>query len=278
MFTKDAIDQISQAAQIRAANEAVAEAFDRHDTQVALPQGFALHDLERFARTRRHQRGSMRTISLQAFQHYISLHAEEGTAVFVDAKAMTATAVLNLGNPQEPGHADHVAQYVAQPTAAFTALQAVAGGRALTQQALAEWMEDWADIITCGRGDTDAIPTKQAIAAVRKITIEEQRKLETERSDLGASQSTFERIQASSADNPLPSWLDGNTVAYADLAPRTFRLRLAVLTDGKAPQLTLRVQKAEQHTQDLAQELTSLVSTTLDDMVPAMVGTFTAGN
>lgn len=275
MFTKDAITELCQAEAISAAAAAIEAAADRDDAQVALPSDFKLTSLEQFLPFRRRARGAMVTSSLDAFAAYVGAQTSDGLgAVFVEEEAMQAVAVLNLGVPDAPGHADNTATYKTQPTAAWTALQAIANGAPKSQQAAAEWMEDWSSMLECGR-DGEDIPVKQAIAAVRKITIEEQRKVESEQADLSASRSTFDQIKASGGGNPLPSWVEIIMHPYKGMALRTFRLRVAVLTDDKAPRLTLRIVKAEEHAEQMASELVGMVKEALSSTgIPALIGTY----
>ena len=75
----------------------------------------------------------MTTSSVAPFAEYVDQHKEPGAAVFVDQDAMTAVAVLNLGTPDQPGHADNIAKMVAKRMAAFAALLQHASGGGLAQ-------------------------------------------------------------------------------------------------------------------------------------------------
>jgi uncharacterized protein YfdQ (DUF2303 family) len=177
MFDKDAIQQLAQAESIRAAHNAIGDVIGLSGATVALPSDFTVHDLEKTLQMRRRARGVMTTSSVAPFAEYVGVHKEPGAAVFVDQDAMTAVAVLNLGTPDHPGHADNIAKMVAKRMAAYTALLQHANGGGLAQAKAAEFMEDWPGYFKFFKDSTEITPG-QAIAAVRKLTIEAMRKLE----------------------------------------------------------------------------------------------------
>jgi uncharacterized protein YfdQ (DUF2303 family) len=270
MFDKTAIEELSKAQAIRAANDAALGAED----VLALPDNFSLHDLEPFQYGRRRHRGAMVTSVLDDFARYVEDYAQEGAAAFVDQDKMRATAVLNLGPASGPGHADHLAQLQLQQTAAYAALLATAHGGALTQQVVAEFLEDWAPHFVCKKDGAD-VPTASAVGALRNITVEGLRKVQATETSLSASRSALESVTASSS-LPLPTELHFTCEPYVGLQARTFVLRLGVLTTDK-PAVTLRVQKKEQHAQEMAAELASLVRHKLDQTLLVVVGSYTAG-
>lgn len=278
MFTPEAISLLSQSQSINAASEAVGDAFGSGAAVAFLPKEYMEHDLERFQATRRRARGAMSTQSLQDFAAYVTAHAEAGASVFVDQASMRATAVLNLGTPKEPGHADNTAVFAPKKTAAYIALLAVIrtdNGRSLTQTQLAEWMEDWAERIDCER-DGDAIATPKAIAAVRAITVEAARKVESVEQSLSAERTAFESIKADSKNQPLPSLIHFTCEPYLGFEGRTFALRVAVHPAEKSVTLSLRMAQAEKHDEEIAAELSAMVSTALTGTAPVMLGTYSA--
>ena len=256
---------------ITAASAAVNDASVNLISAAALPDDFKLHDLESYLNYRRRPRGTMSTRFIGPFAEYAIAHAGEGATVFVDAGDMTATAVLDLGTVDLPGHADNKAKLTPNKTADYAALlQITAGPR--SQQDVAEFLEDWADQAKCLNGDTE-IKVPLAIAAVRKITIESAQRVESEEQSLSATRSAFESIKASSQD-PLPTTIHFTCPPYADLNERTFVLRLSILTGDKAPKLVLRVQKLETHTEEMANELVMLISDAIAPEMPVLVGTY----
>lgn len=273
MFDKSAIEALSQAAAINQAVSAVASGMNATRGLAALPADFTVHDLERHLPTRRRARGSMDTSSIADFAAYVGQHQEPGAAVFVSHKAMVANAVLNLGTPEAPGHADNRAQFAPRATAAYNALHRVAGGEALSQTTVAEFLEDWAHLIECFHESEKLAPNK-AVAAVRNITIEGLKKVEASEQQLSASKSAFEQVTASSKDT-LPTFVYFKCVPYHDFEERTFVMRLGIRTSDK-PAITLRIVNREQHDEDMAAELRKKVDTAINSGVPVLVGDYSA--
>lgn len=269
MMDKEAIEAMQLSAAVAQANEAIGM-----DTLAALPKDFQLVDLEKYMVLRRRASGVMNTSSLADFAAYTQAHAEPGATVFVNPEGMQARAVLNLGSPDEPGHADKIAVLQPKQTAAYTAMLRNAGrDSVLSQQAAAEFLEDWLDRVQCFN-DEGLIATPKAIAAIRKMTIESMRKLESAEKQHAASRSAFESVQATSSD-PLPTLIYFETVAFWGLRSRTFALRVGIRTGGEKPALTLRIQNMEQHEEDMADELATLLRNSIKDL-PVLIGTYTS--
>lgn len=275
MITKDAIELLQEPRAIHQAYCSVTTAMNSSadDTRgvMALPKDFQVHDLENYLVTRRRQRGAVQTPVATSFAAYVSDHSEQGATVFIDANNMSATAVLNLGTPDKPGHSDNTATFSPPQMAAYHAMRGVADGTTKTQQRIAEWMEDWQDIITCLDADGEQIPTGKAVAAVRRITIESLRKQESEVAQLRATTSTFENVQAKSTE-PIPARLQLKCVPLHGLPQRTFALRLGIVTGEKQPGLVLRIVRLEDHLEGMAWDLEQLVKRELLAAAPESAG------
>ena len=111
-------------------------------------------------------------------------------------------------------------------------------------------------------------------AAIRKLTIETMRKLESEEQSLSASRSAFESVQATSKE-PIPTTILFMCQPYKDLNERTFALRLAIQTSGDKPSVSLRIVKAEQHNEEMANELAALIGANFSgEGVPVLIGAY----
>lgn len=280
MFDKEAIKALQEAQAIAAAQSAIDRAIATDAAEAlgggvtALPSDYKIHDLEDKLPYRRRARGTMKTSSVPDFAAYVAAQAEPGASVvFVDQRRMAAVAVLNLGSPDFPGHADNLAEFGAQETAAYAALRSIATGVAQKQQAVAEFLEDWPGAVKCYHEAADISPPR-AIAAVRTLTLESMRRLEATEGQLSAARSTFESVKASSGPDPLPTHVYFSCAPYTGLAERVFVLRLGVRADEKAPGITLRIVNIEQHAEDMAAELAALVRGAVT--VSVMVGTYRA--
>lgn len=278
MFDKETLTALQESGSIKAANIAVLDSDGVCLDISVLPSDYKLHDLEQYLTNRRRARGTMTTDSLPSFAAYAQDHAALGTTVFVDQSTMSAVAVLNLGTPQEPGHADNKAVIRCEKTAAYKALTTIANGIGRSQKDVAEFMEDWSECIQC-YNDAGEVKTSQAVAAVRKITIDSMRKLESEEQSLSASKSAFESVQASSKE-PLPTIIHFSCVPYAEFEPRIFRLRLGVLTGEAVPKVNLRIAAAEQAAEEMAEELAGHIrdSFSEDDGLSVLLGNYIRAN
>jgi uncharacterized protein YfdQ (DUF2303 family) len=126
--------------------------------------------------------------------------------------------------------------------------------------------------------DDGAITAPKAIAALRKLSIESMRKLESSEQSLSASKSAFESIQATSTD-PIPTMIYFTCKPYADLDERQFVLRLGVMTGGDKPTITLRIIKEEEHAEQMAAELAELIGSSFYELggkstIPVLLGSY----
>jgi len=266
-FTVEAIREMQESHVVEQANCEVRLMSGCKSAVVALPDSYSTHDLEKFLPLRRRARGRMSTTSVRDFAAYTSAHREPGASVFIDAAKMRAVGVLNLGLPLAPGHADNLAVLELEQTAAYKAMRFACNSHK-SQATLAEFLEDWLDAVEAF-ANSEQITAPKAIAAIRKITIESLRKIESEEQQLSATRSAFESVAATSTEK-LPTHLYFRCVPYAGLAERNFVLRLAIHTGDKAPQLSLRIVNEELHAEQMAQELCQLLRTTLE--LPAYAG------
>lgn len=268
MLPTEAIQHINQAAAIDAANGTITASADTVHAFVALPSDYRTHDLEHLLPQRRRARGVMQTHSIAAAADYIEAHAEQGTTVFVDAEHMAAVAVLNLGAPDAPGHADNTVKLTLKRTAAFDALLKV-NGRTLAQKDAAEWLEDFAAFASCRNDGDEEIATKHAVQALRQLKIDASRTVESKVGTLSSSSSALDQVAVSST-NPIPTLVHWHCVPYLGLPPRRFVARLGILT-GDKPGVVLRIINAEQHQEEMAEQLAQAVRDAIPDDAAAVV-------
>ena len=224
-------------------------------------------------------RGAYETNGLLAFaEHVLAQAAASGASqaqTFIDPNAVSAKTYFNLGDHEHPGHGDHTATLNLMPTAAYAALLAIAG-RPLSQAWLHDFVEDWRDIIVPVYGATaDSSRISSALAAIRNITIETARKVNLAEGDFSQSRSAMESIDARS-DHELPSRFVLTTVPYEGLPSRAFHLRLSVMTGGAGEKLSLvlRIQQAEQVSEDIANDFRQQLIDRIGDASVLFIGTF----
>lgn len=268
-----AIKELSRANAITEAEKSVDVALNDRGV-CALPSDFAVNDLEKYMPTRRRLRGNMTTPVVTDFCSYATKNAEDGATIFIDPDKMSAVAVLNFGTPDVPGHTDNTVTLELKRTAAYDAMRKIATGNALAQVSIAEFLEDWADCISCFN-ESGEMQIGKAVASVRKITINELKKTEIEVKQLSASKSAFESVQADSASDPLPTTIRFKCKPYSSLPERDFDMRLGVLTSNDKPAINLRIIKVEEHEEQMAEELSQCIVAELGiNVMPVILGKY----
>lgn len=271
MIDKDSIDTILASHGTAPLRAAIAEAM-ANDGLVGVPSFMRVTDLEGYMPNRRRLSGRFYTDSALHFAEYVDKHKEEGAAVFINTDNMKATGVLNLGTPEAPGHGDNLALLSKRISPEYSALLQIASGTAKSQRDVAEFIEDWQLNITCA-DDTDEIPNKQAIAAVRSITIEALKRQEATEEKLSASKSAFESVQATSKEK-IPTLIEFKCNPYNDLPEQVFRVRVGILTTDK-PQLVLRIAMLDKHKQQMGEDFKSEIETVMgENSVPVYLGEY----
>lgn len=271
MFDRDTIEAIKEGQSIDNASNVIAEAIDNNTPILALPDDFRVHDIEDKLPHRIRARGDFTSPYMNDFVAYAADHKEAGASVFVDADNIRATAVLNLGTPEAPGHADQRAVLAPQRTAAYAALRIVTD-RSQHQREMAEFLEDWLTHWTAKHGEED-LTQGQAILALRNLTVEAAIKADHKEEALSASRSTFESVKASS-EHKLPTTIAFTCKPYPDLAERTFTLRLSVLTNDNKPRFQLRIGALEEHTEQMATEFSVLIREAAEGQIPVLIGSY----
>lgn len=243
---------------------------------ISLPKDVVIHDLEKYHANRRRLRGTFTTASSVAFGDYVERMGgmeADGVLCFVDADAMTATAIFNIGGPDVPGHADHRAVLKLEQTAAYKALLQITAG-ATSQQAFAEWCEDWIQLLEFEDAFGDM--TKQAaVRALRELTIDARRTAEHKVESMAASRSTLESVEARSRDR-MPTFFRMACAPYHGLQTREIRARIGVRTSAEAPTFMVAIIGAEALREEIAAEFAASVGATTQ-YVDVLVGSFLMG-
>lgn len=240
-----------------------------------VPEGYKLQSLEKLETHRNRFRGALITSSLADFVTYVKDRADSATHGFVDKDNMTCRVIFNLGDAELAGHGDDFATLRLEPTAAYAALQRIAG-KNLSQKDLAEWMEDWRDFLKAVSPTDEEMGMVQAIAAVRNITIKATSERNNVEGNFNAQRSAMDKIEADSQDT-LPASLIFSCAPFDGLPLRNFVLRLSVLTGADKPVLKPRWVAEEQVREEIAQEFKDLLAADVADSTSLTIGTFELG-
>ncbi|NBN69516.1 DUF2303 family protein [Proteus sp. G2618] len=243
---------------------------------IVLPNDFKVSSLENLQEGRFRFRGEMKTTSISDFVKYSIKNAiDEGVSCFIDANEMSAKTIFNIGTIGEPGHADNTALVKLKQTAPFAALLKIDGVKH-RQKELAEWLEDWRDYLMAFDANGNVLDIKQAISAVRRITIESTRSAEHEDHDFSAKRSVLENVEARSKD-VMPTAFQFTCTPYDELKERNIKLRYSVLTGGDVPTLVLRIVQLENLEEQIAQEFRNLLCDEFDESeIETFIGKFSA--
>jgi uncharacterized protein YfdQ (DUF2303 family) len=241
-------------------------------TPILIGQDGKIINLEQFQQRRSRFRGKFQTTSITEFAAYVK--ANPGGQGFISAgNGLDARVFFNLGAPDNPGHADWIADLIPQRTAAYTAALD-ANGKRYGQRELAEWIEDWALHVSIFNPDGNEVSLSAAVAAIRNINISARSEAGHADADFGARRTAMEEIEARSNAGALPARLVMRTEPYPGFEQRDITLRLSVIT-GDKPQLSLRIVGLEALAEDIAREFRSLLLEQIGDAAVMTIGTFT---
>lgn len=243
---------------------------------VAKPDGLEIVSLERYQVGRYRFRGALKTTSISDFVKYSVGYADTpGVRCFIDAEDMSAKTIFNLGTIAAPGHADNSAVIGLKKTSPFSAVLSVNGHRQ-GQKELAEWLEDWREFLLAFDAEGNVLDIKQAIGAVRRITIESSRSSDHEDSDFSAKRSVMENVEAKSKDI-MPAAFEFKCTPYEELQERAIKLRYSILTSHDTPALILRIVQLENLEEQMAQEFRDLLASKFEgSQIETFIGNFSA--
>ncbi|WP_313135622.1 DUF2303 family protein [Stutzerimonas nitrititolerans] len=245
-------------------------------TLAVQPEGVKLVNLEKYQAIRDRFRGALSTHALADFARYVEQHPADDIKPhgFIDQDRMACTVIFNLGTEAYAGHGDDTATLTLKPTAAYKAMCGVAGQK-LVQQALAEFLEDWAPNITAYAGD-EKLNIVQAITGIRKMTIKATSQRDSNVGDFNHTRSAMDEIEARSQET-LPTRFEFAAVPFEGLQPATINLRLSVITGSDAPILKLRWVAEEAQREEFAREFKGVLEQQVGGFVPLTIGTFQLG-
>lgn len=266
-LSKEAIQLITDTAL-----EATGKPLDTMVPTVVLPESARVIDLEKYQAMRSRFRGIFSTHSLADFSAYVTDRAAAAARGFINQDEMSCALIFNLGDVNEPGHADDRAVLKLKASAGYKAVQAIAGER-LAQKDLSDWIEDWHQYLTPVDDAGTPIPIAKAIAAVRTITIKATSESETTVGDTSASRSAMDQIEARSKET-LPAALQFHIVPFEGLTEQQITLRISVITSGSMPVLKLRWVGEEVQREEIAQEFKTVLQQKIGSKAALSLGAF----
>jgi len=248
---------------------------------VALPEGLSLENIERFMPVKNRYTGYFKTHLLDEFARYCKLGKDAGASpVFVDANRMSARRIFDLGNEENPGHCENMAELELKRTPAFRFLCEAISDKSPTQPvygqlSLVNMIHDWREHITVKATDGKTIPVPTAMNLIRGINIEASLDQSHSVDNFGESSSSMEQIEAKArGDKALPAGLEFKCVPYYGLQERKFEIQISIhLEKDKKPQLKLRVMGRDVIAEHIEQEFSDKIAKVFTDK-SVVIGSF----
>lgn len=222
-----------------------------HIPTMIAPEGFEIHNLEKYMKNRSSYRVNFKTSSIEAFIRYCENFDDVGVFCFVGPR-MNALTMFDLGTLEEPGHQKHNGSLNLDQTTAYQTLLRL-NELKLDQKTAAEFIEDWSDQLIIYSESGGTMTSKEAARAFRIMSIEMLRELNTSVSSYSASQTSIEKIEANKADL-LPGELIFECEPYLHFAPRKFKIRVSINTGDKEPKLVFRIVHLESIKEEITEE------------------------
>lgn len=270
MMDKTAIEQIQLSQAVTATQDTLDGQNLAHPVS-AIHKDFRIESLEQFLPGKVRFTGTLHTKSIEDFAAYSLANKEPGSQCFIDKDRASATAIFNLGDAKESGHADFRAVLELEKTAEYKALLSIHDSR-LLQKTLAEFMEDWAHFITPLDKEGEPINITKAISAVRRLTIEANAKAEHEVQDFRSTRSALENIEAKT-DHGLPSELLFECEPFNGLPTYNFYARLSIIT-GEEPKFSFRIKHLEKAEEEIMENFKNLLLEKINGEIPTYLGVF----
>jgi len=252
---KSAIVQIQESANIPQLIEFL-EANINHPATI-LPDSMNLQSLEQYNNNAFRYRANYQTDNIVDFCKYNRAFEQDGSHCFINSEQMSAQTIFDLGTEDAPLHKENKASIKLKKTALFAAITRI-DSRQLSQKSAAEFIEDWALDLMAENSMCEKMQPSAAAKALRDLTIEAARELNSKVSDFGESMSSMERIEAKN-QNTLPALITFKCAPYSHMQEREFQMRLSILTGHDKPSISMRLIQMEKATEEMTEEFKSII-------------------
>lgn len=169
-----------------------------------VPKDMEVRSLEHLRPAPVRQRGTFSTNALDDFLTYCAnnvgdCYDDDGCVpgnphIFYSAMPTPrADAILDYGSPAAPAWGEHRARWTPQESPALRALRDLLG-KALTQDTLTDYIDDWGDYLTFERSDGTAVNVPAARGAIADMTAETIKSLRSKQGDFSRERSALETI------------------------------------------------------------------------------------
>ena len=231
-----------------------------------------LVDLTDLAARPTEKRGTATITRPADFARYVTGHHGDGTQVYVDHQAGTAVALID-GHGNQPGHGRHIARLQLRRHPAFDRI-ASADGRTLTQEEMANWVDDIAEEITPGQ-----LAGEDIAALVDSLHVHANSNQKEVRASGHGRQIIYqEDVTISSGPNSveLPNKIKVTSPVW-DGVPKawTFEIRLSVIAKpGQPTKFKLQIPRLRDVLEAATTEAIDVAQEDLPETVPVFAGAF----
>lgn len=247
---------------------------------IALPGDVKLHSLEPFQATPNRFRGTFKTKYIESFLAYCHHNMNEGSQFYIDPDDMSAVAIMDAYVSDAPGWASHCAELELERSPDFKALESLQSGRAIDQNALIDFIQDWQDRIVFHAGEESYSP-QQVIQNVRRLKLNKRSEKTADTESFREARSAMEQVELDTAESrKMPSVMVFESTPYHGLPARQIvcALRAAFHEDkaasgGIAVNFRVRLIGRDVLMQNLADELLERLKGEIGEDKQVFVGT-----
>jgi uncharacterized protein YfdQ (DUF2303 family) len=271
MIDKEAREYLLGVIQVNHVNGFLTDNENSDSFQLAIPDNYKIVDTEQYEQNPNRFRADFSTQFIAEFIGYVKNFADEKTAVFIDTKSFTASAIVDFGAVGEPLWAEHKATLNLGKQPEYVALTH-AMDKLHGQVGFADFMEDNVECLVFLDAAKQPIDFGKVLTGIRKLTTSSISESTTEVTDTKFSASAFDEIEVKSKDNKLPAGFSFTCVPVDGLSAYDFNCRLRFIAENGTPKIKYRIVGMEQKLQLMGQEFRTLIQEGLGKDIPVYVG------
>lgn len=238
MFTKKALETFQQIILSSFVD------FDDRDA-VLIPANMIVNDLDFLKPCKKRIAATYTTASIEDFCEYLR-NKESGLmakgmpcpSVFVAMDSLAATAIIDFGSIEKPGHCTHKALLELMVTPEWKAICEI-DNKKIPQNEFIDWCIDWRDCLGFVDANHVILDRTPAINAYRKITMDRLRGSESSVESLKQSQSAMEKIEAKYA-GVTPAYVHFMGKPAEELSDRAAVIRTDISLDSADKEVLIK--------------------------------------
>jgi uncharacterized protein YfdQ (DUF2303 family) len=226
-----------------------------------VPKDMTVESLEHLLPQPARKRATFQTNSLDDFLTYCANNVPDevgednratGNAhIFYNDTPPRAEAILDFGSPEAPAWSEHRAVWTPRESPALQALRALLG-KALSQDTLTDYIDDWADYLSFERADGTAVIVAAARAAIADMTAETVKAMRSKIGDFERERSALEKL---SVGPYIPARMVLTCAPWTGFSTHQLQVRLAAAEGAGTLALRLAIIGWPLHQETLLEEL-----------------------